>query len=113
MTFQLNSWNVEWVITALQTTTPKHRYLRQITIEFSYYLTLVDVGHGNNREAVGEASLRWWLDLDRLLVQLWESRSIHLTVVFTEAGDMRDCIGHLLPEITKKGIIDLVEHTLW
>ena len=63
-------------------------------------------------QTVGEANFKQWLNLDRLLVQVWESRSIRPKVIFTEQegmSDMRDCMGCLLPEITKRGIIDLVD----
>jgi hypothetical protein len=61
------------------------------------------------REEVGEAGYGEWLDLDRLLVQLWESRRIRLMAAFTKGQDMRSSIECLLPEITKRGMIDLVE----
>ena len=61
------------------------------------------------REAVGEVGYREWLELDRLLVQLWESRPIHLMAVFTKGQDTGSCIGCMLSEITKRGMIDLVE----
>ena len=50
------------------------------------------------------------MDLDRLLVQFWDSRSIRPKVV-TEKKGKRDWAGYLLPEITKRGIIDLVEES--
>ena len=54
-----------------------------------------------------------WYDLDRLLVRFWASHSIRPKVAY-EAGvrrkDMRDCMSSLLPELTKRGLIDLVEH---
>jgi hypothetical protein len=61
------------------------------------------------REAVGEAGYREWLELDRLLVQLCESHPIHLMAVFTKRRYMGSSIECLLPEITKRGMIDLVE----
>ena len=67
----------------------------------------------NVTEMVGERILGQWLDLDRLLVQLWESRFIRPTVItITLGGEQRgvgNCIGCLLPEITTRGIIDLAE----
>jgi hypothetical protein len=85
---------------ALQTITPKHQDLRQITIEMSYYLTIGE----NPIQTIGE-----WIGLDRLLVQLWESRSIRPRVMFTEGRGMIGHIGFLLPETTRGGIIDVVE----
>jgi hypothetical protein len=64
--------------------------------------------------AIGDVTYGQWSDLDRLLVQLWESHPIRsMAVVFTkrvgESKKMRDRVGRLLPEITKKGEIDNVE----
>jgi len=110
VTFRLNSRRVEWITATLQTITPKSRDLRQIAIHVPHYLT--DVGSYVIQTA-GERIPGQWLDLDRLLVQFWESRSIRPMVVRTMPGDERwdgeDCIGSLLPEITRREIIDLIE----
>ena len=54
------------------------------------------------------------MDVDRLLVQFWDSRSIrskfmYLPMAGNEKVEIRDRAGRLLPELTKRGIIDLVE----
>ena len=113
MAFRLNSWSVKWVITALQTITPKHQDLQQITIHIPYYLTVAKV-FADVRRAIGEAGYGQWLELDRLFVQVWESRSIRPKAVVCamqvkEKEDMRDCIGRLLPETTKGGIIGFID----
>ena len=110
--FRPQSWTVEWVTTALKTIIPQHRDLQQISIRLSYP-TVVSL-NGINVDAapwetVGEVGCREWLDLDHELVQLWESRLIRPRVAFVKEGDVRDSIRSLLPEITKRGIIDLVE----
>ena len=99
---------VGWVIAALRTITPNHRDFRQITIRIPYYLTLPKV-LASIRRAIGEENYRLWLDLDRFLVQFSESRSIRPKVVCTTARGTRGSIGCLLPEASKRGIIDLVE----
>jgi hypothetical protein len=117
--FQLDSWNVQWVITALQTTIPKHRDLRQITIDVPYNLARktfetsfrqANSFEENFKWAVGEANCEQWLDFDHLLVQLWESRSIHTKGECVVMCFMKDYVLCLLPEATKKGIINLAEH---
>jgi hypothetical protein len=100
---------VEWVITALQTITPEHRDLRQISIHLPYYLTLAVV-LTNLRQTIGEAGFEKWLGLDHLLVQFWESRSIRPKIISMMNHGIGDHIGRLLPEITKRGVIDILEH---
>ena len=99
---------IGWVITALQTITPEHQDLRRITIYIPHYLTLA-VALTNLRQTIGETDCEKWLDLDRLLVQFWEARSIRPKIVFQTDEGMGD-IGCLLPEITKKGVIDIFEY---
>ena len=107
LVFRPESQNAEWITMVLQTITPEHRDLQQISIHMPYYLTLLGMGVG---EFVGEATCREWLDLDRFLVQFWESRSIWLKVGCVRLGHEQqrtdDCIGSLLPEMTKRGIFD-------
>ena len=112
--FRPGSLNIKWVIMALQTIAPKSRDLPQISIHVPYTSALTVTGP-NVRRSVGERDFEQWLELDRLLVQLWESRSAHPKILCTvwkgekEKEDLRDYIKHLLPEITKKVIIDLAE----
>jgi len=107
VTFRINSSRVEWVTVALQTITPKSRDLRQISIYLPCYLTAVgtDVRKRFGDQVVGE-----WLDLDRLLVRFWESHSIRPIFARPDGEEWEegDCIGSLLPETTRRGIVDLV-----
>ena len=110
--FRPESQSAEWITAALRTITPEHRELRQISIHMPYYLTHLGMGVG---EFVGEATCREWSDLDRLLVQFWESRSIRPKVGCVRLEQIQqsteDCIGCLLPEMTKRGIFDpLLDH---
>ena len=91
---------------ALQTITHKNRDL-QLRIHIPSYLAQAraDTNFG---QTIGEENCEQWLDLDRLLVKFWESRSIRPKVKSMTDRDVRDYVGHLLPEITKRGIIDLV-----
>ena len=100
----------------LQTITPNHRDLRQICIylEYDWAVTMPGV---NVRQTIGGAEYGQWLALDRVLVQLWESYSIHSKVKYSrvwreekrEENEVAEFVGCLLPETTKKGIINLVE----
>jgi len=53
-----------------------------------------------------------WLELDHLLVQLWESRAIRPKMLYdafrVREKTMRDLAGFFLPEITGRGIVGLV-----
>jgi len=97
---------------ALRTITPKHQDLQQVSIHVPFYTALVNTD-ANVREVIGEAVRQHWFDVDRLLVQFWESHSIRPSlesgVPVREGRDMRSCIGLLMPEVTRRGIIDLVE----
>ena len=63
---------------ALRTVTHKQQELRQITIHVPHYLTDF---YANTGLITGGLIFGHWLDLDRFLVQLWESCSIRPTFV--------------------------------
>ena len=110
--FWHGSQDISWVIRTLRTITPEHQDLRQISIHLPSHLTSFGVGT-NIRQAVGEAVAQW-LDLDHLLVQFWESRSIRPRVECMRLGEKQQnaeyCVECLLPEMTERGITDLVEY---
>jgi hypothetical protein len=97
---------VDWIIRTLQTITSEHREHRQTSIHMPHHR----ISFPKAWRAYGEANHEEYLSLDRLLVQFWESRSIRPEVIFPKGQDMRGFIERLLPEITKGGIIDLVEN---
>ena len=109
VTLRLNSVSVEWVTATLQTITSKSRDLQQISIYVPYYLTYVG---DDIRQTVADRFLREWWDLDRLLAQFWEYRSIRPMVMRPmpdeEELEERDFLEGLLPETTGRGIVDLV-----
>ena len=86
---------------ALQTITSSHRDLQQILIYFpSRYI------YTRNQE-----TNRQWMDLDRLLVQLWESHAICTKLMYSETSEDEFVCGYirgLLPEVTKGVTIELV-----
>ena len=83
--------SLRWINTAIESITSKD--LERVTIE-SWHI-LVDCEE-------------WW-DLDRLLTQLWNSRSIRPTIYLSRRGKMIELVPKLLPELTKKGAIDVFE----
>ena len=50
-----------------------------------------------------------WEDFDRLLAQLWTSRSIRPAIFFSREGEMMGLLPELLPESTRKGAVDVFE----
>ena len=108
LVFRLESLRAEWITVA-----PEHRDLQRISIHIPYNLTLFGQIVG---QFLGEAICRGWFDLDSLLVQFWESRSIRPRVGCETPGqkwkNTEYCIGCLLPEITKRGIFDPFYQTL-
>ena len=107
LVFRPESRSAEWITMALRTITPEHQDFRRITIHIPFYLTFFGAGA---RQSLGETAFRQWLDLDRILVRIWDSRAIRPNVGCVRLGQRREstklCIGSLLPEITKRGIID-------
>ena len=112
----INSSNVQWVSTTLQTVTADHRNLREVLL----YAPCLHCGpastpdHANPADithAIGGAAYRQWLEFDRLLARLWESHSIHLKVLCYKRQDGTDCrcANILLPEVTRRGMADLVK----
>jgi hypothetical protein len=101
----------KWIVATLRTITHDHRKLRQITVHMapSSGLDCVDV-----KRAIGETAYQEWLDLDRLLVNLWESHSIRPKVLYTanpekDGGRARTRMKSLLPELTTREIVELIE----
>ena len=59
-----------------------------------------------------ESAYPEWQDLDRLLLRFWTSRSIRPKIMYERGRggcDLRDVTPRLLPELTSRGVIDLIE----
>ena len=59
-----------------------------------------------------ESAYREWQDLDRLLLQFWISRSIRPKIRYRlgkDGCDLRDVAPRLLPELTSRGVFDLIK----
>jgi len=61
---------------------------------------------------IGDAVYQEWQDLDRLLVQFQALHPLRLQVTY-KAGEegLRDNMPSLLTELTRRGLVDLVEDT--
>ena len=92
--------NVQWVTKALQTVESED--LRLITFRPGPDTFL----------QLPESIRQQWQDLDRLLVQFWTSHSIRTKVTYQARGrgdDLTDHLPSLLPELTRRGLVDLVD----
>ena len=84
--------SLQWVNAAIESITSKD--LEWVTIASLHIL----VNYGE-----------WW-DLDRLLAQLWTSRSIRPTILLSREGGMIGLVPELLPELTREGVVGVFEH---
>jgi hypothetical protein len=88
----------------LQTITPRHRDLQQISIYIPFQFSI------NIEEPIAIVSRGEWSDLDRLFIQLWEWHSIRPKFIPMNTRVTGDQIRFLFPEITKRGIIDIPDN---
>jgi hypothetical protein len=89
---------VRWITTTLQTAESIN--LEEIVI------------HPVNAPIASESVYREWQDLDYLLLQFWISRSIRPKIRHKWKGGryyLRDLAPRLLPELTSRGVVDLIE----
>ena len=94
--FHLEELHDVWTTLALKTLTSKHRNLQRVSIYIPMTFT-----------RMLEETRRQWMDLDRVLVQLWESNAIRIQVVYfgrmREEG-ARERVERLLPKMTERRI---------
>jgi len=100
---------------ALQTITKEHRDLRQVSIDVdSSDISSITCVGDNIRKMLGEQIYGQWLDLDQFLDQFLGSPPIRPKVVCIVPEGLHDMGDHfrcLLPVLTKRGKIDLVEQS--
>jgi hypothetical protein len=92
--------SLQRITVALQTV--QSRLLRQIAVQQS----------GVSIDPVEEMALQEWQGLESTLAQSWASHSIHPKIVYQvgkEGGDLRALAPSLLPELMRRGLVDLVE----
>ena len=113
--FRCHSLRAGWITSTLETITPKHQNLQLISIRIPRVLRSV-ASATEAQEIEANPSMRL-LDLDRLLVQFWDSRSIRARILYPPS--LEGCrffaesagrwIPYLFPELTRRGIVDIVE----
>jgi hypothetical protein len=89
---------VQWITAALQTI--QSEKLQRITIHPCRSVPAL---------LIMEAVRQEWQDLDRLLVQLWTSCLIRPKIVYATGSGLGGLAPTLLPELTRRGAVDLVE----
>ncbi|KAF9789357.1 hypothetical protein BJ322DRAFT_1105220 [Thelephora terrestris] len=118
--FRCKSLSGGWILMALETITVKHRDLQQISIHVPFLWDLAalkDHASAQKRIHFFNPGAKWSF-VDGLLASLWESRSVHLKIVYPrpetldEGREMQDLAGFLFPETTRRGIADFVEESL-
>ena len=99
---------------ALRTVTPDHRHLQQISLCGRRHLPPHRALHEEPAHGrIGESDYRQWLELDHLLVQLWELHSIRLKVRYyaspgKEAEVTRSRPSSSLPGMRSMGVVDFI-----
>ena len=92
----------------LETIKSTHKDLREVKIIIPFLSTPIDEGFNG-------AVYIQWVDLDRVLVRLWQSYPVRVKLVYTARGGpeaverAREFIKKLLPETMKGGVIGLVD----
>lgn len=106
--FRFNRLHVIWVTESLKTITTEHNDLQQISIYIPFCL---DKFFGR-LAARASGTHQQWKELDKVLVQLWESRAIHAKVICNakerRREDMCEFIEGRLPEMRRKRGIQVV-----
>ena len=108
--FRFNAGYLKLVTAALRTIPPERNNLRQVLIyaPSAFFDNSRPAGIG---ETMREETLSRWVDLDRVLIGLWESCGACTKVacpatIMVEVGQS---LGVLLPEMTKRGAIEPVD----
>jgi len=90
---------VGWITKALDTIRSKR--LQQVSLEFDHYVAIGD--------AIWERGRQEWSDLDCFLVRFLDSNPLRLRVTYKPEEGMSDHMAGLLPELTRRGIVELVQ----
>ncbi|KAF9778142.1 hypothetical protein BJ322DRAFT_1214811 [Thelephora terrestris] len=100
-----------WIKNSLRTILPEHRDLQKILIYGDPYYDILPNEPVGSKEVVGEEIYKQWMELDGLLVRLWESRAVRTKLtVRRKGGRVYNLATGLLPEMTKRGIIQSVTY---
>jgi hypothetical protein len=113
-------FNPQWIAASLQTITRNHTNLQRVSTaahDLLYHTYFIGSTPANIIPAA-EAIYRGWSELDHILARLWESHSTHLEIrygipVLMGAERARRFMESFLPELTKRGLPELIGRHLW
>jgi hypothetical protein len=118
LSFRCGQPSIQRVTMALQTVQSK--YLQRISIRPCHAfadLELINFSPSGTPPSIVEGPvLQEWQDLDRLLIQFWDSHSIRPEITYEAVKGQnawRVLSQTLLPEVTRRGLFDLVENKRW
>ena len=100
-----------WAAMVLKTPTSKPTDFRKDSIHIPIPTPPVDAPV-SVKQSIGEETHEQWMDLNHILVRLWESSGVHTHILYTTEEEKREAckyIGALLPGMTKKGIVEMVD----
>ena len=102
--------SVTWITTALGTITSEHRDFHEVLIHTQSHFIGID-DPVSAKQAFGEGVYEQWMDLDRVVVQLWELYGVR-TKLLCSSPHARG-VGILFPEATKSGALvpEQADHT--
>ena len=109
VTFHLQHLSVACVTLTLKTITSEHRDIQESLIQARALSNLTD--WPTSTAAVGDNTRGQWLDLERILIQLWKLHTACAKIGYYPGmrGECHQLMGDLLPEATKRGIVELVK----
>lgn len=91
----------------------RHRNFREVSVHVSFQTSSLCLdGRPDFRGTAEEETRRQWMDLDRVLDQLCESRGIGAMVWYHPTGVLGETIteiGDLFPRMMKRGSIGMVD----
>ena len=116
MEFGFQYLSIAWVASTLKTITSRHRDLQGVSIRGCDLSDSTGTGWQANAAAEEDDTREQWMDLERTLVQLWESHAVRAKVEYYSKTREESCelMEKLLPEATKRGVVELLrlQHVL-
>ena len=103
------------VVATLRTVADDHRNLQRVLLDAVEVLIAPHPNYSDPESfvrAIG-ATYGEWLELDHLLVRLWQAHSIRVKFMYQVPASIgektsRLCVESLLPELTARGVVDLI-----